>query len=616
MRCWDIWRCWWPIKKHVPVESVAINGWDASGTKTFEAQSGSYYASFSISVNPSNATNKMVTITSSNPSVINRATYDSSDVTFTIEWEWTAEVTITSQDNAEISTTYSVEVTPAPEPFQPNNSILVMPGWNTKSRASNTSAIVRFFATDENSTDYVQARFWADNKLTYISYHWACEWNEYCETMFSDESIKEELWAKVWDYIDTYWIPEWWVLEFSTEVWTSIENYFSWEGTIEDVVETVEEEEVVPTPTISWATAPSGWVAQGGLPYHMTAAFSVSPAWTVVSAYATDWVNTETLTVSWTTISWDLCEWDWDITVELDSDSSIYVTSSISVTWTCQCPSFTTPSTVASLEVWQTTTVNVSISDWPFTTVSASANTAWVSATVTSVTSNQATVSITWVSASSDQSITVSWEWPNSCSDSVTINITEVVNPQPAYTAWIYTDRSTDNITSETLTQKWGTSDLVYVNWEYIYPIVGNEYTFDTVFIDPGGCWDGYWPGSATIVFWWQGTYTRLNNFDWESETYNFNWDTSYSIGGWETSLTVSAWENDYIEFSDWMPCVDQCEVDPCSSADCPDYDECWCTWNCCETDPCSSPDCPGYDPCECDGDCGEEPVEDGEEIL
>ena len=125
MRCWDIWRCWWPIKKYVPVESVAINGWDASGTKTFEAQSGSYYASFSISVNPSNATNKMVTITSSNPSVINWATYDSSDVTFTIEWEWTAEVTITSQDNAEISTTYSVEVTPAPEPFQPNNSILV-----------------------------------------------------------------------------------------------------------------------------------------------------------------------------------------------------------------------------------------------------------------------------------------------------------------------------------------------------------------------------------------------------------------------------------------------------------------------------------------------------------
>ena len=250
MRCWDIWRCWWPIKKYIPVESVAINGWDASETKTFEAQSGSYYASFSISVNPSNATNKMVTITSSNPSVINRATYDSSDVTFTIEWEWTAEVTITSQDNAEISTTYSVEVTPAPEPFQPNNSILVMPGWNTKSRASNTSAIVRFFATDENSTDYVQARFWANNKLTYISYHWACEWNEYCETMFSDESIKEELWAKVWDYIDEYWIPESWTLEFTSSMWSSIESYFNWESTVEDVVDNIEESWDIVEPVI------------------------------------------------------------------------------------------------------------------------------------------------------------------------------------------------------------------------------------------------------------------------------------------------------------------------------------------------------------------------------
>jgi uncharacterized protein YjdB len=44
-----------------------------------------YYASYTITVSPSNATNKMVTITSSNTHVINWAVYDSTGVTFTIE---------------------------------------------------------------------------------------------------------------------------------------------------------------------------------------------------------------------------------------------------------------------------------------------------------------------------------------------------------------------------------------------------------------------------------------------------------------------------------------------------------------------------------------------------
>lgn len=110
MRCWAIWRCW--KKQYVPVQSVTIDGWSVNEPKEFMAGDSPYYASYTITVNPNNATNKMVRITSSNTHVINWAVYDSTGVTFTIEWEWEAEVTITSQDNPEISTTYSVVVTP------------------------------------------------------------------------------------------------------------------------------------------------------------------------------------------------------------------------------------------------------------------------------------------------------------------------------------------------------------------------------------------------------------------------------------------------------------------------------------------------------------------------
>lgn len=239
MSCRYRHRMWCNCKKPakpfppVPVESVGIVWWDASWTQTFQAQDNPYYASFSIEVLPANATNKMITITSSNTRVINWAVYDSTAVTFTIEWEWDAEVTITSQDNPEVSTTYSVTVTPPPEPFSPNNSMLVQPTrWN---------AIIKFFAVDNESTDYVQARLGANNKLTYVTYYWACEWDANCEGMFNNEDIKTELWAKIWGYIDENGIPADWKLYFTDEMYATIEDYFAWEASISDVVTEIEQ---------------------------------------------------------------------------------------------------------------------------------------------------------------------------------------------------------------------------------------------------------------------------------------------------------------------------------------------------------------------------------------
>lgn len=243
MSCRYRHRMWCNCKKPakpfppVPVESVGIVWWDASWTQTFQAQDNPYYASFSIEVLPTDATNKMITITSSNTRVINWAVYDSTAVTFTIEWEWDAEVTITSQDNPEVSTTYSVTVTPPVPPFSPTNSILVEP--------TRGNAILKFFATDGESVDYVQARLGTNNKLTYVTYYWACEWNTYCEDIFNNEDVKTELWAKIGWYIDTYGIPASWVLEFAPDMWAVIEGFFQWEQTIEDVVSVIEEWEAI-----------------------------------------------------------------------------------------------------------------------------------------------------------------------------------------------------------------------------------------------------------------------------------------------------------------------------------------------------------------------------------
>lgn len=247
-------HCKKPAKPYPPisVESVGIVWWDASGTQTFQAQDNPYYASFSIEVLPADATNKMVTITSSNTRVINWATYDSSDVTFTIEWEWEAEVTITSQSNPEVSTTYSVTVTPAAEPFEPNNSMYLIQTRNTKKTRSawDVDATVRFFAEDENSIDYVQAQFWNNNKLTYVSYHWACEWNEYCEEIFNNEDIKTELWAAVGWYIAEHGIPAAWVLQFGPEVRDAIEGVFNETWEVSDITTAIEEAQDVVKPSI------------------------------------------------------------------------------------------------------------------------------------------------------------------------------------------------------------------------------------------------------------------------------------------------------------------------------------------------------------------------------
>ena len=126
---------------------------------------------------------------------------------------------------------------PTPSEFTPNNSILVQP--------TRGNAILKFFAVDENSTDYVQARLWVNNKLTYVSFYWACEWEPYCEELFSNETVKEELWASIGWYIDEYWIPESWAMTFSDEMYSTIESYFAWTASVEDVVTEIETGDIV-----------------------------------------------------------------------------------------------------------------------------------------------------------------------------------------------------------------------------------------------------------------------------------------------------------------------------------------------------------------------------------
>lgn len=235
MRCWDIWRCWGPIKKHVPVESVSIDGWE--GWMTFEWQLEPYDVTYSINVSPEGASNRDVTITTSDASIISVVSYDSTSVTFSIAWSWNATVTVVSQDNADILATYSVEVTPAEVPFSPNNNILVEP--------TRGSARVKFFPVDENDENYVYGEVSDARNLVSIAYYWNCD-NELCRDLFSNNSTKKELAKQISYYIDDYWIPASWAFEFSSETWAVFESYFNWEASTSDVRMAIRESELKP----------------------------------------------------------------------------------------------------------------------------------------------------------------------------------------------------------------------------------------------------------------------------------------------------------------------------------------------------------------------------------
>lgn len=219
-------RQWVPPQPYVYMDSV---GEISAQVWPFSPHTQTSSSEFIIPYSPSNADNPLWEIaTDTSDITIASMMIDwasDGEISFTINaWEeWTATLSYWAVNNPEDVKTIEVTVwTPTPVTPIPNNNILIEPTrWN---------AIVKFFAIDETSEDYVEASVgWVE--LENISYHWACEWNEYCQGMFSNRTLVRYLWRALSDYIDEYWIPADWVLYFSEEVYDSVEDYFAWEIT-------------------------------------------------------------------------------------------------------------------------------------------------------------------------------------------------------------------------------------------------------------------------------------------------------------------------------------------------------------------------------------------------
>ena len=243
MRCWDIWRCWWPIKKYVPVDSIGIE-WRTQ-EMTFDSQVPPYSVTYSISISPSDATKKDVRIESNNPSIISVDSVESDQVTFTIHNEWDARVRITSLADADISDEYSVSVVTPSEWFAPNNGIFVDVDteWTATGRKRRTKATAmwdrftaKVFALDEESEDYVLLE-WTHGWDVSKTYVWATN-EAYTRAMFT-----EEVTDKIAREIETLW-DNWQIenrfVKFTDETWSMIEQFYS-EPLTPETVEALQE---------------------------------------------------------------------------------------------------------------------------------------------------------------------------------------------------------------------------------------------------------------------------------------------------------------------------------------------------------------------------------------
>lgn len=254
MRCWDIWRCWWPIKKYVPVDSIGIE-WRTQ-EMTFDSQVPPYSVTYSISISPSDATKKDVRIESNNPSIISVDSVESDQVTFTIHNEWDARVRITSLADADISDEYSVSVVTPSEQFAPNNGIFVDVDteWTAtgKKRKTKATAIwdrftARVFMLNEDNPNYVLLE-WTHGWDVSKTYVWAAN-EAHTRAMFTEETTD-----KLARTIETLW-DDWQIangfVKFTDETWGVIEQFYSTPLTsesIEELQETLVEEEIVTLP--------------------------------------------------------------------------------------------------------------------------------------------------------------------------------------------------------------------------------------------------------------------------------------------------------------------------------------------------------------------------------
>lgn len=219
-------RQWVPPQPYVYMDSV---GEVSAQVWPFSPHTQTSSSEFIIPYSPSNADNPLWEIaTDTSDITIASMIIDwasDGEISFTINaWEeWTATLSYWAVNNPEDIKTIEVTVwTPTPVTPIPNNNILIEP--------TRWDAIVKFFAIDETSEDYVEASVgWVE--LENISYHWACEWNEYCQGMFSNRTLVRNLGRALSEYIDDYWIPEDWVLYFTEDVYDSVEDYFAWEIT-------------------------------------------------------------------------------------------------------------------------------------------------------------------------------------------------------------------------------------------------------------------------------------------------------------------------------------------------------------------------------------------------
>lgn len=243
MRCWDIWRCWWPIRKYVPVESIGIE-WRTQ-EMTFDSQVPPYSVTYPISISPSDATKKDVRIESNNPSIISVDSVESGQVTFTIHSEWEARIRITSLADADISDEYGVTITAPSQQFSPNNGIFVDVDteWTATGRKRRTKATAtwdrftaKVFALDEESEDYVLLE-WIHGWDVSKTYVWATD-EEYTRAMFT-----EEVTDKIAREIETLW-DDWQIenrfVKFTDETWSMIEQFYS-EPLTPEAVEALQE---------------------------------------------------------------------------------------------------------------------------------------------------------------------------------------------------------------------------------------------------------------------------------------------------------------------------------------------------------------------------------------
>lgn len=509
--------------------------------------------------------------------------------------EWTTTLTGTIDDVPFFNYNVVVDPAPQPEPFVPENSILVTPlRWNAR---------VQFFTSNPEEWNYIQANLDNEWHLNEFEYFWECD-NQVFYNFMSEDMI-----TMLGDMIELSGHA--WQLQFNQESWGVIESYFEnpEEVSIESVVEELD------------PMTEGGWFIEDYFRITWLSEESVTIwwTWTVMFYYTPSDANIE-----WK-VSFEFPEW---VRVSLSwnySDWEGYIDIIWDVVWEYQgwVRDWFNQYSLFIEVIEDEPEISIEMISWENVFL-------WEPIEFDIVWWNYDRVWFNDVSGCLDTASATWEEWPGSWRLSIptmyaweaTIDFYDLEDPGIGYGSFsvsieeeplpaFYIDCDNASVLANVWYDEWATWDervtlREAINDSLVELIDGIE--METVsghnIINLDGRPDGAiivhnpayeppeWYTNATIrlVFWfdegeygiWEGdTYTQLTQ--WLS--YQYNWPTELTISGGSTSVAASL---------EW---IDPCEDDPCSDPECPNYDPSEC-------DPCSdpcNPECPEYDPCVCD---------------